>query len=229
MIAAMRPRRDARRPVRRATLVTALLVLGFVSSRPLVAQSAVVLSAGAEVLTMHVARDRPAARAYAGPVLGAFGGIGYRKFEVEGHYAEGSLSPESGTIGGNEDFADGALQLRVRVLPWLAIGAGPHLRAFITPAGTARWTRMEAHARAEGELIAGLAQLQVEGWYALSAETNVQGGGSGAMGGEAGVTVKLPRAPVSLRLTYTADRATFKSGGSEFVDGLRLGLVFDRF
>ena len=206
-----------------------LLLCGALTATPLAGQNPVGLSAGGELTTMRVARDLPAVRAYSGPVLGASGGLVYRRFEVEVRYAEGSLSPESGTSGGKEDFADGALQLRVRVLPWLAIGAGPHLRAFITPAGTARWTRVEAHGRAEGELIAGVARLQVEGWYAFSAETNVQGGGSGAMGGEAGLTVKLPRVPVSLRLTYIADRATFKGGGAEFVDGLRLGFVFDRF
>jgi hypothetical protein len=40
--------------------------------------------------------------------------------------------------------------------------------------------------------------------------------------------VRIPRSPVALELTYLADRATFTSGGSEFVEGIRVALVLDR-
>ena len=150
-------------------------------------------------------------------------------FTLEGRYAQGSLTPETGTLGDGEDLVDGLILLRVQVREWLSVAGGPRLRAFVTPAGTSRWSRIEARARVEGEVIDGLAYAHFEGWYALAVDANVQGGGSGAQGGEAGLSVRLRNTPVALQLTYTADRATFSNGGSEFLEGVSLALRLARF
>jgi len=202
-------------------LATALLGAG-----SLAAQFPVSLSGGAEITTARLARTGALERVWTGPVMGARGSATFRRFTLEGLYGQGSLTPEAGTLGDGEDLVDGALQLRFQVRPWISVGGGPHLRAYVTPAGSSRWVRFEGRARAEGEIVNGIAFAHFEGWYAFGASTNVQGGGSGAQGGEAGLTVLLPRTPFALALAYTADRANFANGGSEFLEGVRFSVVF---
>jgi hypothetical protein len=48
------------------------------------------------------------------------------------------------------------------------------------------------------------------------------------MGGEVGLLLRIPNTPTALQLMYTADRASFANGGSEFVEGVRIGLLLDR-
>jgi hypothetical protein len=183
---------------------------------------------GADATTLRVVRDVATSQLLEGSVLGAKASFAFRRLQIEGRYTEGSLVP-GGVVGtDDEKYVDALVIMRVNVKPFLSLGAGPHLRAFVTPAGTARWSRMELHARTEGELINGLARVRVDAWFAPSASSNVQGGGSGAMGGEAGLVLRIPNTPTALQVMYTADRATFANGGSEFVEGVRIGLVLDR-
>jgi hypothetical protein len=188
--------------------------------------SPIVLSADAT--TLRVVRDVATSQLLEGSVLGAKASFSFRRVQLEGRYAEGSLVP-TGVIGAqDEKYVDALVIARVRLNSYLSLGAGPHLRAFVTPAGTARWSRMELHARTEGELINGLARVRVDAWFAASANANVQTGGNGAMGGEAGLLLRIPNTPTAVHLMYTADRATFANGGAEFVEGVRVGLVLDR-
>lgn len=183
---------------------------------------------GADATTLRVVREVATSQLLEGSVLGAKASYSFRGVQFEGRYTEGSLVP-SGAIGSeDEKYVDARIVARVNVKSFLSLGAGPHLRAFVTPAGTARWSRLELHARTEGELINGLARVRVDAWFAASASANVQEGGKGAMGGEAGLLVRIPNTPTALHLMYTADRATFANGGSEFVEGVRIGLVLDR-
>jgi hypothetical protein len=183
---------------------------------------------GADATTLRVVRDVATSQLLEGPVLGARASLSYRRFQLEGHYTEGSLTPSGVISAEDEKYVDALVVARYRVNSYLSFGAGPHLRAFVTPAGTARWSRLELHARTEGELINGLARVRVDAWFAASANANVQTGGSGAMGGEAGLLLRIPNTPTALHVMYTADRATFANGGAEFVEGVRIGLVLDR-
>ena len=183
---------------------------------------------GADATTLRVVRDVATSQLLEGSVLGAKASFSFRRLQLEGRYTEGSLVP-SGLLGAeDEKYVDALVIARVNVNPYLSLGAGPHLRAFVTPAGTARWSRLELHARTEGELINGLARVRIDAWFAASANANVQTGGSGAMGGEAGLLLRIPNTPTALHVMYTADRATFANGGAEFVEGIRVGLVLDR-
>lgn len=186
------------------------------------------LALGVDVSALRLARDVATTQLLAGQVLGVHASASFKRFEIEGHYAEGALTPEGLAAGEPEDLVEASLLARVRLLNWLAVGGGPHLRAFVTPSGTARWSRVEANARFDGELIAGVAQLRIDAWYAVGTEVNVQGGGDGALGGEVGLTIRIPRTPTSLQVSYLADRASFTNGGAEFVEGLRVALMLDR-
>lgn len=208
-----------------ATIVTSLLVA---SPGIAGAQQYSPLVLGVDYSALRVARDVATAQLLTGQILGANAAVSFRRLQLEGQYAEGSLTPDGVVIADAEDFVEARLLARVRVLPWLSVGGGPHLRAFVTPSGTARWSRLEAHTRVEGELIAGLAQLRVDTWYAFSTDVNVQDGGDGALGGEAGLTIRVPGTPTALHVSYVADQASFANGGTEFVDGLRVSLVLDR-
>ena len=221
MIFAHRARRYA------PTLVS--VVLALVATRPAAAQSGLLLSAGLDAGVANLAREGPSASAYSGPVLGAHGGITYHRLGLDAHYAQGNLSPDGGNLNADEQLADAALLLRFQVNPWLSLGGGPHLRAFITPSGTAHWTRLDAGARMEGEVIPGLARAHFVAWYALTVDANVQGGGTGAQGGEVGLTFRLPRTPFGIQLSYAADRASYVTGSAEFLERVGLSFVMGHF
>jgi hypothetical protein len=121
-------------------------------------------------------------------------------------------------------MAEASLLLSARVGGGFSLGAGPRARAFIAPAGTVRWMRIEARGRYESEIVPGVADADVELWQVLSGEVNAQGGSDGGRGGTVGLTVRLPNSRFALRLGYVADRVAFVNGSSEFVDAVEIGL-----
>lgn len=209
-----------------ALLLAPLLAL--CAARPLMAQG-LDLSGGVSASSARVARAGIATSALTGPVLGAGGRLGFGRFSLDGRYLEGQLSPESGSIGGKETMAEASVILRAAVGAGFTLGAGPRARAFIAPAGTVRWMRLEAQLGYEGEVVPGRARADIGIWQVLSGDVNAQGGSDGGRGGTAGLTVQLPNSPFALRLAYTADRVAFANGASEFVDGVELGLRIGRF
>jgi hypothetical protein len=213
--------------VRSRLLLPVALLL--VAARGGAAQGPLALTGAVSASTTRVARLGTVQSALTGPILGAAGGVGLGRFTVEGTYLEGQLSPESGSTGGKETFAEASVILRAAVGGGISLGAGPRARAFIAPGGTVRWMRTEARLRYESEVVPGRARADLEVWQVLSGDVNAQGGSDGGRGGSAGVTVQLPNSPFALRLAYTADRVAFANGASEFVDGIELGLRFRRF
>ena len=197
-------------------------------AQPALAQRTIDLSGGASVSSMGLSRVGTTTRTLTGPVLGAEGRIAFKRVELRGRYLEGSLSPESGAFGGAEDLADLRLLLGADVGAGFTVSVGPHLRAFVSPGGTASWTRIEANVRLDRTLVPRLARAELELSYAVSAEANVLGGGTGATGANLGVIVALPTWPVAVRLAYSADQATYASGATEFLDGLEIGLRLRR-
>lgn len=212
------------------TLHRALLLGAFAAGLTLPAQAQEVspFSLGVDFTAARVVREAATTRILSGPVLGAGARVSLARFELEGHYAEGSLSPDGSGSTASESFVDARLAARVRLLSWLSVGAGPHIRAFVTPSGTARWQRLELTGRVTSELINDLALLVVDAWIAPMAESNVQGGGTGARGGEAGLLLRIPGTPTAVQLSYFADRGSYANGGGEFLEGVRVALVLDR-
>jgi hypothetical protein len=193
------------------------------------AQPIVGLSGSIEIAPTRLARTTTTSRILSGPIVAAHGRIAFRLVEIEGRYGEGSLMPVEGTTGLAEDLVEGSAVVWFKPRSWVAVGAGPQLRAFVSASGTSHWTRFDLRTRMNQDLIPGLALAYLEGWVSVAATSNVQGGGSGARGAEAGVSVRIPRLPVTARLGYIADRAAFANGGSEFIEGIRLSLQVGPF
>ncbi len=164
-----------------------------------------------------------------GPVLGAGVLVRFARVSLEAGYLEGQLGAANSALGAKETLAEASAVLRVAVGGGVTLGVGPRARAFIADGGTVRWMRTEIRGGWRGEVVPGRAVADVEVWQVLSGEVNAQGGASGGRGGTAGLALRLPNSPFTLRLAYTADRVGFANGASEFVDGITLGLRFGRF
>jgi hypothetical protein len=130
------------------------------------------------------------------------------QFSIETSYSEGRLVPDTGAA---RYLVDGSVFLAGRPVSWLALRAGPHLRAYVTPGVTERWVMWEAHARVDRPIIAGMLDAHVEAWLALSSTVNVDPGALGARGGQAGLILRLWQSPLWARLTYVVDQAKLKS------------------
>lgn len=206
----------------------AAIALALCGATPAFAQASNPLTLGIDITSARVLREISGTQELRGPVLGARGSVSIRRLEIEAHYAEASLTPESGSALSGEDLISARVVARAWVSPWLALGAGAQLRGFVSPSGTARWQRLEVHSRFRGELINDVAFVVADLWFAPAAETNVQGGGTGARGGEAGVLLRVPGTPTALHLSYFADRGTYANGGGEYFEGVRAALVLDR-
>lgn len=202
------------------------LALAAALAAPVAAQTFSPLSIAVDANQLTVSRSAAGGAVLDGNVLGATVGFRYRRLSLEGRYAEGKLSPTVTALS-PQDYVATRLIAHVRILPGFSLGAGPHLRAFVTPSGTARWTRMEVHGRGEGELIGGIATLRVDAWLAPSAQYE-PGGGKNAMGGEASMLLRIPGTPAALQLGYVADRARLADDEDEVVESLRVSLVLDR-
>jgi hypothetical protein len=207
----------------------ALVVLAIGASSSTASAQRLEAGGGVSASTARVARTGASTLTLTGPVLAAGGGMRFGRFSVEAAYLEGQLSPESAALGGDEVFAEARLLVRAQVGGGFSLGVGPRARAFIAPAGTVRWMRIEARGGYETEIIPGRARADVELWQVLSGEVNAQGGSNGGRGGSTGLTVRLPDPRFAVRLVYTADRVAFANGASEFVDAVELGLRIGRF
>ena len=164
--------------------------------------------------------------ALSGPAAGAQARLVLGHVALEGAYLQGHLTPDTGSAAAR-DMADATVFLVVRPVPWAALKAGPHLRAYITPGGTERWMMWELRARFTGELVPGRLRTHFEGWVAASADVNVDPGASGAHGGEAGLTLVPTRSPLWVRLAYTFDQEKMKNGTrSESLEALVLSVGF---
>src|SRR5688572_14423233 len=132
-------------------LIGALTTLA--PARAIVAQPLAGLSATVEIAPTRLARNTTTTRILSGPVLGAQGRIAFNRIELEGRYGEGSLSPAEGTTGLTEEMVEGNAVVWFKPLPWLAVGAGPQLRAFISASGSSHWTRIDLRTRMNQDLI----------------------------------------------------------------------------
>ena len=151
-----------------------------------------------------------------GEKLSGFAALGHwrvvlRPVSLDLSYAQGRLAADTGGAVARS-FVEGAAFLSVRPAPWLALKAGPHLRAYAAPGGTERWVLWEGRAHADAPLLDGEWLAYGEVWLAVASSVNVVPGASGARGAEVGLTLKMPRSPLWGRLAYAVDQARLKNG-----------------
>lgn len=161
-------------------------------------RSVVTLGSGASG-TMSGAAAFGNAAVHVGPIL------------VAGTYLQGQVTPDTGA-GTSRDVVEAGLTVAGRPVPWLTVGGGVLARAFILPSGTERWVLVPLRVRAEGAIVAPIVRTHAEVWRALSASVNIGSESGSAMGGEAGLTLRLPQSSFWGRLVYAVDRLELGDG-----------------
>ena len=154
--------------------------------------------------------------------LGA-GALALGRVQLAASYLQGTLNPEGSGVP--RDLVEGTVMLGVRPLAWLTLEAGPHARAYGLPGGTQRWLFWELRARAASAFVGSAVRGYAELWRAVAADANVPEPFDHAQGGEAGMIVRLARAPLEGRVAYRIDHAVLGGGTRlETVDGVVIGV-----
>ena len=152
------------------------------------------------------------------------GALSIGRLRLTVSYLQGTLDPD-GTLGASRPLVEGTVLLGVRALDWLTLETGPHARAYTLTAGTERWLFWELRVRAAKPFIGSTVQGYAELWRAVAADANVPEPFDHAQGGEAGMIVRLARAPLEGRIGYRIDHAVLGGGTRlETVDGVVIGI-----
>lgn len=167
-----------------------------------------------------------------GTTLGGSGGVALGRLALDIGYWQGRVAPEGAAGGAGvrppaRDYTEGTVLLGVQPVGWLRVRGGVQARTYVTPAGTERWVFWQVRVRAEQMILEPAVRVHGELWRAISTEVNAPQPLDRGQGGEVGLTVRLPRWPLSARLTYGIDDA--KLGGGvrrETVDQLSLTIGF---
>jgi hypothetical protein len=126
---------------------------------------------------------------------------------LEGNYAQGGLTPQGTATP--RDFVEGKVLAGVRVIPPLALKAGPHARSYVLPGGTRRRLFWELRAGLETPVAGEVAAAKLELWAAVAGRSNINERMDHARGGEAALIIHVPRSPVWGKLAYRLERAQF--------------------
>jgi hypothetical protein len=136
----------------------------------------------------------------------------------------GGRLPETGSLPAR-DLVEGRLFLGAAPLPWLALTAGPLVRAYVTDSATERWVLWQAHARARGPVVGTTLETYLELWRSLSAHVDSGDPVDRVQGGEVGMVFRPPRRAFWMRLGYRIDDARLGGGARrETVEVVRLAV-----
>lgn len=152
------------------------------------------------------------------------GTLAIGRFQLGVSYLQGTLNPDGGSTA-PRDLVEGTVLVGVRPFDWLTLETGPHARAYTSPRITERWLFWELRARAATAFVGSAVQGYAELWRVVSADVNVPETFDHAQGGEAGIVVRLARAPLEVRVGYRIDHAVLGGGTRvETVDGVVVGV-----
>jgi hypothetical protein len=142
------------------------------------------------------------------------------KFLVaDAFYAQGTLTPQ-GTFS-SRDYVEGRILGGIRILKSISITGGPHARSYVLTSGTRRRMFWELHGSLESPVISSLASARLAVWAAVAGSSNIDESLDHARGGEAALTIHIPRSPVWGRLGYRVERAQFDAAArGETIEGL---------
>jgi hypothetical protein len=141
-------------------------------------------------------------------------------------YLQGKLDPAPAPGAGalRDQLVEGAVLLGVHPTGWLTLAGGPHARAYaLTRGGSERWLFWELRARAATEFVGTAVRGYAELWRTVSGDVNVPEQFDHAQGGEAGMILRLARAPLEARVAYRIDNAVLQTR-TETVDGVLIGV-----
>ena len=159
--------------------------------------------------------------ARSGNVIGVRGAYDVGRMTVSASYVQGSVSPAGG--GAATDIVDGEVIIWVAPVHWVAVGGGPHARAFVEEGGTERWLLWELRARTETAIVGSTVHAYVEGWRVMGASIPSPDTLDHAWGLEGGFSVAFGRVPVSAQLHYRVEQQV-ASGGTRKETQNRLGI-----
>lgn len=193
---------------------------------PTVAGTATAQSWSARGLLDRIRVERPApgtdtSVALSGNVFGIRGAYGIGPVTLDASYVQGSVSPAGN--GASTDVVDGELILWVAPVKWVALGGGPHARAFVEEGGTERWLLWELRARTATDIVRSRVRAYVEGWRVMGASVPSPDTLDHAWGLEGGLSVAFSRLPVSAQLHYRVEQQV-ASGGTRKETQNRLGI-----
>jgi hypothetical protein len=154
------------------------------------------------------------------------GTLAIGRFRIGVSYLQGTLNPDGGSAA-PRDLVEGSVLLGVRPFTWLTLETGPHARAYTLTNVTERWLFWELRARAATAFVGSAVQGYAQLWRAVSADVNVPETFDHAQGGEAGIVLRLARAPLEARVGYRIDHAVLVGQTYqrlETVDGVVLGV-----
>ena len=146
--------------------------------------------------------------------------LGLGRFLVaNAFYAQGTLTPQ-GTFAAR-DYVEGRLLGGIRIIKSLSVTAGPHARSYVLSSGTRRRLFWELRGTLESPVITTLASARLDIWTAVVGSSNIDESLDHARGGEAALTVHIPRSPVWGRLGYRVEHAQFDAAArAETIEGL---------
>jgi hypothetical protein len=134
-------------------------------------------------------------------------------------YGQGRITNDTAA----RDVAEGDAAVGFKARPWLTVWAGPNIRTYSVPdLSDRRWLFWSARATARGSLFPGRLESFVEVWQGLTGRLNRPAETASGRGGEAGLTVRLPRRPLWARLTYRIEQGRAGGGRRETVEALTL-------
>src|SRR2546427_27893 len=179
----------------------------------------------ASVVTARVRTEQLSeAIQFSGAAFGAEGTVSLGRVQLGLSYLQGRLDPDTGSAPAR-DLVEGSVLLGFRPVEWLTLSAGPHARAYATNGQTQRWVYWELRMRAAKPFIGTTVRGYAELWRAVAADANVPEPFGHAQGGEAGMIVRLARAPFEGRVAYRIDHAVLGGGSRlETVDGVVIGV-----
>ncbi len=208
----------------RVTRTAVVALAALVGAAPAAAR-AQGLSLGGRAGAMWVRSDSAAATSRLfGPAVAGEAQLDLGFAFLGGSLLEGRFEPPTGPQL-RHDLVEAVGLAGLRLWPWLEVGAGPHIRAYVTDAGTERWVWWEVRARVALPLIGSTLGSYLVAWRSFSAESNVVARPGRAQGGAAGLTL-WPEAAWSVWAGYQIDEALLAGGKSETVESLGLGLTW---
>lgn len=184
------------------------------------------LGAGATDLRVQSRAATGVTSELTGIAVGGEGELALGPVALEVGYRQGPVEADAaGAV--RRDVIEGRALLAVRAVGWFAVKAGPQVRSYVTTAGTERWVFWQARVRVEHTIVEPSVRGYVEVWRALSTEVNAPQPVERGYGGEVGLTVRVARGPLWVRLVYGIDDARLSgSARRETVEALALTVGF---